>query len=160
METHGWTEENYKTTGEERDLDLPTFLSRLHHLNTHGLPVRLSVTPITSDWQRLLMINVHALPGFVHLGTWARVVTHYHAGRHYHISLCYVSELPRDGAAAYERIRERYDGMRGVLSVAITNSAADLTDASTLSHELLNDPDITMLHNSGKYSTRPLHVSL
>ncbi len=160
METHGWTKENYTTTGDERGIDLPTFFMRLHHSNTRGLPVCLSVSPITPDWRRLLMVHVRALPGFMHLGTWARVVTHYHTGNSYHISLCFVSELPRDGAMAYERIRHRYDGMRGVLSVEVTNSAANLTNVSTLSHMILNDPDIALVHNSGFYSTRELHVSL
>jgi len=160
METHGWDEENYQKTGEERGIDLHTYLTRLHQVNTQGLPVRLSVAPITSNWQRLLMIDVHPLPGFTHLRSWARQVVAFHTGWHYHISLCFVHELPHNGTAAYERIRQRYDGMRGVLSVHITNSAACLTRDSPLSQMILDDADVAELHSSGRYSNRELHVSL
>ena len=160
METHGWDEANFAATAEGRGIDLQTYLERLSHVNQHGLPVRLSVSPFTSDWRRLLMINVLALPGFKHLVSWARLVSHHHNGSGYHMSLCSVSELPANGAALYENIRQRYDGVRGVLSVHATNSAAEHTDAYTLSHMLLHDADIQELHKSGKYKTRPLHVSL
>ena len=160
METHGWTEANFAETGDSRGLTLPEFLRRLASINESGLPVRLRVTPLPWAWHDLLQIGVSPQPGFVHLATTAKVVNHYHMGHHYHISLCKLADLGEDGAAAYQRIRQRFDGEVGVLSVHITNSAANLTPASDLSRSLLEDPDIALLQGGGVYANRPLHVSL
>jgi hypothetical protein len=160
METHGWTEANFAETGDSRGLTLPEFLRRLASINESGLPVRLRVTPLPWAWHDLLQIGVSTQPGFVHLATQAKVVNHFHQGQFYHLSLCKRSDLGPDGAAAYRRIRHRYDGEAGVLSVSISNSAANLTSASDLSRRLLDDPDIALLHGGGVYADRPLHVSL
>ena len=163
LATHGWTDENYAETGHERGLTLTEFLARMHQINSEGLPVRLSVESLRlyKPWQsrELLKIGVHTRPGFTHLSTMAKVVSHFHEGNGYHISLCFKSELGR-GMEAYERILHRYNGRTGILSVQVANSAAALTPESPLSIELLTDPDIALLHNGGKYWNRPLHVSL
>ena len=160
MESHGWTDENFADTGAERGLSLPDFLQRLARINQDGLPVRLRVTPLPWAWHDLLAIQVSPAPGFTHLATMAKVVNHFHHGRHYHLSLCKMADLGEDGAAAYQRIRQRYNGELGVLSVHVTNSAANLTPQSDLSRSLLSDPDIALLHGGGCYANRPLHVSL
>ncbi len=105
------------------------------------------------------MINVHPLQGFTHLTTMAKVVRHYHEGNGYHISLCFMSELGPGGRDADKRTHDKHNGKTGTLSVQIANSAAALTPQSPLSVELLQDPDITNLHASGKYADRPLHFS-
>ena len=160
MGTHGWTEENFAETGAERGLSLPDFLQRLARINQDGLPVRLHVKALPWSWRDLLAIQVSPQPGFVHLATMAKVVNHFHEGRNYHISLCKMSDLGEGGEAAYQRIRQRYNGELGILSVHVTNSAANLTSNSDLSQSLLNDPDIALLHGGGCYANRPLHVSL
>ena len=160
METHGWSEENFAETGASRGLALPEFLGRLARINSQGLPVLLQVDPLPWAWGDLVEIRVRPQPGFVHLATTAKVVNHLHQGRFYHISLCKRDELGEAGEAAYWRLRRRFNGELGVLSVHVTNSAANLTSDSALSRALLEDPDIALLHGGGCYAARPLHVSL
>jgi len=160
MDTHGWNEENFAETGASRGLALPDFLARLASINETGLPVRLRVLPLPWSWHDLVEIQVSPQRGFVHLATQAKVVNHYHQGQFYHISLCKRSDLGPDGAAAYRRIWRRFDGENGLLSVHVTNSAANLTRAAALSRALLDDPDVALLHGGGCYADRPLHVSL
>jgi hypothetical protein len=160
METHGWTEENFAETGVSRGLALSDVLERLASINATGMTVRLRALPLPWSWHDLVEIQVSPRRGFVHLATQAKVVNHYHQGHFYHLSLCKRSDLGPDGAAAYRRIRHRYDGEAGVLSVSISNSAANLTSASDLSRRLLDDPDIALLHGGGVCADRPLHVSL
>ena len=90
----------------------------------------------------------------------AKTVKLFHEGNRYHISLCFVSELPEGGWEAYERLRQRYEGRTGVLRVHVLNAqAALLPGLNELTDEILNDPDVTLLHNAGDYKSRPLHVS-
>jgi hypothetical protein len=159
--TYGWTTENFEETQRRRGIDLGTYLRRLHHVNTAGLPVRLRVDALDAHSMRndkLLTIVCHPMRGFTHLASDAKVVASFFRGENYHISLCFLSEL-RD-PSAYERIRYRYNGGTGVLSVKCINSAADLIEGSPLSNELLADQDVKTLHDNGYYKNRPLHVSL
>ena len=158
LPNHGWDEHSFAETAEQRGIDLQTYLQRLHHINTCGLPVRLRVESVRRSDNSFLQLVCVPGRGFTHLSNDARAVASFLRGERYHISLCFGSEV-RDWSA-YDRIRRRYDGKTGVLSVAITNSAADLVPGSALSNELLNDPDIEELHSHGKYAERNLHLSL
>jgi hypothetical protein len=156
---HGWTKENFASTGEERGLDLATFLERVAHINSKGLPVRLSV----KEWAHaddLLMLDVEPEEGFIHLATDATVTELYDEGYRYHISLCFRWELPAEDVAAYERIRQRYHGRQDTLSVEVWWACGYLSDSSPLGAELLQDPDIHRLHAAGRYAERELHVSM
>ena len=165
-----WTEENYAerpnwwtpSAYEERGLEFADFMERTRQQNEEGLPVRMEVPRITwRDGRRaLLMINCKPLPNFPHRSTMAKTVKLFHEGNRYHISLCFVSELPEGGWEAYERLRQRYEGRTGVLRVHVLNAqAALLPGLNELTDEILNDPDVTLLHNAGDYKSRPLHVS-
>jgi len=161
---HGWTYDNYASEADQRGLDLGTFLRATHQQNQEGLPVTLEVPPLTWGSHKLwdlLMIFTKPLPGFAHRSNMAKTVKLYHEGWRYHISLCFLKELPADGGwEAYERIRQRYHGRRGVLCIKVSNAQAVLQrGVNAFTDELLDDPDVAFLHNAGQYKTRPLHVS-
>ena len=163
-----WTPEYYYTGNgnasayHERGLDFDTFVQRTAQQNNEGLPVRLEVEKPNfkklHSWS-LLMINTKPKAGFPHRSNWAKLAKATAEGFRYHISLCFISELPEGGWDAYERIRERYDGKEGVLKVSVWNAEAKLMEGNAFTEAILNDPDIALLHNAGKYSNRPLHVS-
>ena len=165
-----WTEENYTqrqnwwtpSAYEERGLEFPDFIERTRQQNEEGLPVKLEVPRVTwrdGRWH-LLMIICKPQAGFPHRSTMAKTTKLYHEGNRYHISLCFVAELPEGGWEAYERIRERYNGRTGVLRVHVDNAQAALQPGlNALTDEILNDPDVALLHNAGDYRNRPLHVS-
>ena len=165
-----WTEENYTqrpnwwtpSAYEERGLEFPDFIERTRQQNEEGLPVKLEVHRVTwrdGRWH-LLMIICKPQAGFPHRSTMAKTTKLYHEGNRYHISLCFVAELPEGGWEAYERIRERYNGRTGVLRVHVDNAQAALQPGlNALTDEILNDPDVALLHNAGDYRNRPLHVS-
>ena len=166
---HEWTPEYYYTGNgdasavHERGLDFETFMQRTAQQNEEGLPVRLEVPKW--NWKNkpwdLLMIYTKPTPGFAHRSTWAKMAKLADEGFRYHISLCQVSEAPEDkGWDAYERIRERYDGKEGVLKISVFNAQATFVEGfNTFTDAIIKDPDIALLHNAGKYSNRPLHVS-
>jgi hypothetical protein len=159
---HGWTYENFETESQVRGMDLGTFLGATQRQNTEGLPVRLEVPVVTWRTHRrwdLLMIYTKPMADFPHRASWAKTVQQYHEGNRFHISLCFLNELPDGGWEAYERIRARYDGRKGVLKVFVTNAQAALMPGNELTDKILNDPDIALLHNAGRYHDRPLHVS-
>ena len=107
-----------------------------------------------------LMIICKPQAGFPHRSTMAKTTKLYHEGNRYHISLCFVAELPEGGWEAYERIRERYNGRTGILRVHVDNAQAALQPGlNALTDEILNDPDVALLHSAGEYRRRPLHVS-
>ena len=161
---HRWTYENYETESQVRGMDLGTFLRATQRQNTEGLPVRLEVPALTWRSHRawdLLMIFTKPRADFPGRANWARSVQHFHEGNRYHISLCFVNELPEGGWEAYNRLRERYNGRSGVLKVFVTNAQAELIpDQNHLTDEILADPDVALLHNAcQRYRDRPLHVS-
>jgi len=169
---YSWTPEYYYAQPEngaespyqERGLDFETFMQRTAQQNEEGLPVRLEVPKL--NWKKikswdLLMIYTKPKPGFAHRSNWAKMAKLADEGFRYHISLCFINELPGDeGWDAYERIRERYDGKEGVLKVSVWNAQAELIPGvNAFTDAILNDPDIALLHNAGRYNNRPLHVS-
>ena len=167
---YDWTPEYYyaqpangPSPFQERGLDFETFMQRTAQQNEEGLPVRLEVPKLS--WKRikswdLLMIYTKPKQGFAHRSNWAKMAKLADEGFRYHISLCFVKEVPEEGWEAYERIRERYDGKEGVLRIEVWNAQAKLIPgANAFTDAILNDPDIALLHNAGDYKTRPLHVS-
>ena len=166
-----WTPEYYYTGNgdasafHERGLDFETFMQRTAQQNDEGLPVRLEVPKLNwktiKSWD-LLMIYTKPLPGFAHRSNWAKMAKLAHEGFRYHISLCFISELPDDGWDAYERIREKFDGKEGVLKISVFNAQATFVEGfNEFTDAIIHDKDIALLHNvpGGRYSDRPLHVS-
>jgi len=171
MADYDWTPEYYYAQQEdgkpspfqERGFDFETFMQKTAQQNEEGLPVKLEVPEL--NWRRinrwdLLMIYTKPKPGFAHRSNWAKQAKLTHEGYRYHISLCFVKEVPEGGWEAYESIRKRYDGREGVLNIKVWNAQAELIPGfNALTDEILNDPDIQLLHSAGDYKTRPLHVS-
>jgi hypothetical protein len=162
LETYGWTEETFNDRHGHRGIDLWTYSQRLRSVNQFGLAVRLEVEQLSSDVDggHLLMIVVHPLPAFVHLASSTKVAQELQDGNIYHISLCFAAEMREDDWRRYERIRTRFDGRIGRLSVDVTNSAANLNVDHRLSRQVLENADILDLHSIGSYRGRPIHVSL
>ena len=173
VEHYGWTPETYHATPEggdsefkQRGLDFDTFVHRTQQQNEEGLPVMLEVPILTwkshKPWD-LLMIVTKPMPGFAHRSNWAKMATLAHEGFRYHISLCFVNELPTDGDEgwnAYQRIREKYDGKKGVLKISVWNAEARLQPGhNEFTDAILHDRDIAFLHDAGRYRDRSLHVS-
>ena len=109
----------------------------------------------------------------------------------YHISLCYTSDLHRfnlydftnglaQGKAAYDRIRERYDGkvahLRGTIrtgSLRIGNETRVVVErrargkhekrydpVNNMRYHIYNDPDVLALLAAGQYIRDDLHMTL
>jgi hypothetical protein len=93
----------------------------------------------------------------------------------YHISLCFTNELHRfnlydrhqgvqRGKAAYQTLRNRYNGRLAVLRGRVRRTSFEL-NGRTHVHQLtvnniVRDDDVWALHDCGSYHDRPLHVSL
>ena len=166
-----WTKEMYHekprwdkaSAYEERGLEFEDFMDATRHQNENGLPVQLEVPEFTWKSHRkwdLLMIICKPLEGFKHRSTMAKTIQLYHEGWKYHISLCFVKELPEDGWEAYQRIREKFHGKRGVLMGNVKNAEYTLLSGKNeFTDAIVHDPDVILLHNAGDYKDRNLHVS-
>ena len=167
-----WTEELYHhkpwwnkpSAYEERGLEFEDFMERTRQQNEEGLPVQLEVPAFTwkshKNWD-LLMIICKPLAGFKHRSSMAKTVKLYGEGWRYHISLCFVKELPEDGGwEAYQRIREKFDNKRGTLMGNVKNAEYTLlAGKNDFTDAIVHDPDVDLLHKAGDYKTRNLHVS-
>ena len=118
-----WTKELYHhkprwdkpSAYEERGLEFEDFMQATQQQNEEGLPVQLEVPEFTWKSHRkwdLLMIICKPLEGFKHRSNMAKTVQLYHEGWKYHISLCFVGELPEEGWDAYQRFRRSLMGKR------------------------------------------------
>ena len=108
---YDWTPEYYyaqpangPSPFQERGLDFETFMQRTAQQNEEGLPVRLEVPKLS--WKRikswdLLMIYTKPEQGFAHRSNWAKMAKLADEGFRYHISLCFVKEVPEEGWEAY-----------------------------------------------------------
>ena len=107
------------------------------------------------------MIICKPLAGFPHRSTMAKTVQLYNEGWRYHISLCFVKELPDDGGwEAYQHIREKFDGKKGTLMGNVKNAEYTLlADGNDFTKAIVDDPAVNLLHDAGAYKSRNLHVS-
>ena len=128
-------------------------------VNANGQPVQFEVTSIGHGRYKLLVLLVdHSSPDFLHLCTSAYAEEELAKGNVYHISICYEYEV--NDWAVVDRIRSKFSGRRGILSVNVKNSAAYLIQDGALSTSILDDYDIWCLNHNGCYGDRGLHMSL
>ena len=123
---------------------------RKRAIETNGQPVRTSIAVLND---RLLVIKLEALEGFVHLVQDPEACIE--AFGQYHISVCQL-DLITDTELA--ELRNIWDGMILLLPFTAVRSEGfmEIGDCA-----LIQDPLITRLHHDpcAWYANRPLHVS-
>jgi hypothetical protein len=174
-----------------RYIDEATYTWLKDNLTEHGVHVTLRMEPLPESpffytkkpeyWDRetgtkyearLLQIHIEKGSKFVEFS--GRQFTREDAPFDYHISLCFTNELHRFdllhsergvelGQAAYNRLREKYDGKEVLLKGEIHNYAFNILPGSQIQggvEDFLIDDDFIMLHNAGAYADRPHHLSM
>ena len=160
-------------------------------LETHGLHVILEMDPLpTNDlfyqkkpkywddtaWEEkdvpLLQIHIRKGDQFVEYA--GREFSREEAPFDYHISLCFTNELHRFdllrsdngvqlGKAAYNRLRDTYNGKHVMLKGHMQRTAFYIDPGSNIQGNLpdfLADADFIRLHNAGSYADRDHHISM
>jgi hypothetical protein len=119
----------------------------------------------------LLMIKTRPVEGkFIHrIG---RAPTDKERDWDYHISLAFSGEIHRFdlldsakgvelGKAAYNRLRERFNGKEVRLEGHMHSSTFIVDGIEMEDGKVIGIPDeVIMLHNTGEYCNRPIHVSM
>jgi len=160
-------------------------------LETHGLHVTFHIDPLPTDqnaygkaskyWDEaeyaekdapLLQIRITKGSHFVEYS--GREYSDDEITFDYHISLCFTNELHRFdlldsnrgvelGKAAYNKLRETYNGKEVMLNGHIQKTAFYIDPGSKIQDSLpdfITNADFIMLHNAGAYADRPHHLSM
>ena len=124
-----------------------------------GLPCRLEL----SDSGDFVRADLHPLPGWIDVASPVALARQRANGWNYHVSFCYADTLEdAECAAAWQRLRETWDGQEVVLAIDWFVGGAQPMLAN---HGLGGDPDALLLYSRGCYGYKyeqghGLHISM
>ena len=116
-----------------------------------------------SDSGDFVRVDLHPLPGWVDVASPATVARQRANGWSYHVSFCYADTLAdAECAAAWQRLKETWDGQEVVLAIAWFVGGAQAMLAPT---GLGGDLDALLLYSRGLYGYKleqghGLHISM
>ena len=129
----------------------PDWEARRDATLAHGLPCFIRAARLLEPWngRQLLVLDIYIAE---------ILLLRSHAQRDFdlHLSIAFDHDLDVDLALAAMRLHERWANRRHTLRICWMGCSAYLDE----SDPLMRDPDLRLLHSSGSYSHRDIHVSL
>ena len=148
-------------------LEEPELTARKAQILANGLPVNISVQWLKGKdlTNPLLALVVTPLPGFVHLVKKEYITYLTETFGEYHISIVFkqdISPMNFSGEknariqAAMEAVFARWNGVYGTIPVDKISRKC----TAAIGGDILRDMNLLMLHDTGSYEGRELHVSM